>query len=88
MLFGSLLPCGEQKSQNAVRVKCWEMIADNLKKAGWRYGCISSTDHEGRQFWLVAAQREDTGRSIVRADEKLTAFLEPESAVRGCGGLS
>ena len=30
---------------------------------------ISSTDHEGRQFWVVAAEREDTGRFIERADE-------------------
>jgi hypothetical protein len=29
----------------------------------------------------VAAERGDAGRFIVRADEKLTAFLELESAV-------
>jgi hypothetical protein len=32
----------------------------------------------------VAAEHEDAGRFIVRADEKLTAFLEAESAIRGC----
>jgi hypothetical protein len=63
----------------------WEIIADNLKKAGWRYGCISSTDHKGRQFWVVAAERENAGRFIVHADEKLTAFMGLESAVRPCG---
>ena len=52
-----------------------------LQKAGWNCGCISSTDHEGRQFWVVAADREDGGRFIVRADEKLMAFLELESAI-------
>jgi len=56
--------------------KYWEIIADNLSKAGWRYGCVSSTDDFGRQFWVVAAEREDSGRFIVCADEKLTAFLE------------
>jgi hypothetical protein len=30
----------------------------------------------------VAAEREDAGRFIVRADEKLTAFMELESAIR------
>jgi hypothetical protein len=30
----------------------------------------------------VAAEREDGGRFIVRADEKLSAFLELESAIR------
>jgi hypothetical protein len=55
---------------------------DNLSKARWRCGCISSTDQEGRQFWVVAAEREDARRFIVRADEKLTAFVELESAIR------
>ena len=32
-----------------------------------KYG--SSTDHEGRQFWVVAAEREDSGTFIGRADE-------------------
>jgi hypothetical protein len=30
----------------------------------------------------VAAEREDSGRFIVRADEKLTAFLELERAIQ------
>ena len=58
------------------------IIADNLSKGGWNCGCISSTDHEGRQFWVVAAERENAGRFIVRVDEKLTAFLEVEAAIR------
>jgi hypothetical protein len=63
-------------------VKNWEIITDNLTKAGWNCGCISSTDHEGRQFWVVAAEREDAGRFIVHADEMLTAFLELQAAIR------
>jgi len=42
---------------------------------------ITSTDHKGRQFRVVAAEREDGGRFIVRADEKLTAFVELEKAI-------
>src|SRR5215831_154740 len=42
---------------NPLSVKAWEIIADNLSKAGWSWGCISSTDHEGRQFWVAAAER-------------------------------
>jgi hypothetical protein len=56
-------------------VKHWEIITDNLKKAGWLCGCISSTDQEDRQFWVVAAERSDAGRFIVHSDEMLTAFL-------------
>ena len=63
-------------------MKYWEIIADNLSKAARRYGCISSTDHEGRQFWVVAAEREDAGRFIVHADEMLSAFTELEAAIR------
>jgi hypothetical protein len=28
------LPCGEKNSQNPAAVKYWEIIADNLTKAG------------------------------------------------------
>ena len=63
-------------------MKYWEIIADNLSKAGWNCGCISSTDHNGRQFWVVAAERSDAGRFIVHADQELPAFLELESALQ------
>ncbi len=59
----------------------WEIIADDLNKAGWSWRCISSTDRNGRQFWVAAAEREDAGRFIVHADEVLTAFLELERAI-------
>ena len=55
-------------------VKHWETTADNLKKTGLNCGYISSTDREGRQFWVVAAEREDAGRFIVHAHDMLTAF--------------
>ena len=63
-------------------MKYWEIIADNLSKAGWNCGCISSTDHEGRQFWVAAAEREGAGRFIVRADERLTVFVKLEAEIR------
>jgi hypothetical protein len=28
------------------RVKNWEIIADNLSKAGWSWGCVSTVDFE------------------------------------------
>jgi hypothetical protein len=61
--------------------KCWEIIADNLSKTGWNFGCISTTDQKGRQFRVAAAERDGAGRFIVQADEKLTAFIELERAV-------
>jgi len=43
---------------------------------------MATTDDKGRPIWVVAADREDAGRFIVRADEKLTAFLELEAVIR------
>ena len=64
------------------RVKHWEIIADDLRKAAWNCGCISSTDHKEQQLWVAAAEREDAGRFIVRADERLTPLMELESTTR------
>src|SRR5437773_12202832 len=62
-------------------VKYWEIIADNLSKAGWSWGCVSALDSEGRTIWIADAHRGDGKRVIVRADEKLTAFVELEKAI-------
>jgi hypothetical protein len=64
-------------------VKRWEIIADNLRKAGWSWGCVSGLDCEGRTIWIADAHRDDGKPFIVRADEMLTAFLELEAATRG-----
>jgi hypothetical protein len=58
-------------------VKYWEIIANNLKKRGSSLGWVSAVDTEGRTIWIADAHR-DGKRFIVRADEKLTAFLELE----------
>jgi hypothetical protein len=63
------------------RVNYWEIIGDNLSKAGWSWGSVGSVDREGRTIWVVAAER-DGQRFIVHADEKLTAFIELESATK------
>ena len=59
-------------------MKQWEIVADNLSKSGFSLGWVSAIDLEGRTIWIVDAHR-DGKRFIVRADEKLTAFLELES---------
>jgi hypothetical protein len=53
---------------------------------------VSAIDSHGRTIWIVDAHRGDGQRFIVHADDKLTAFLELESAIRAaerpgdCGG--
>ena len=63
-------------------VKYWEITADNLSKAGFSWGCVSAIDSHGRTIWIADAHRDDAKRFIVRAEEKLTAFLELVSAIR------
>jgi len=62
-------------------VRYWEIIADNLSKAGWSWGRVSGVDSRGRTTFVADAHRGDGQRFIVRADEKLTAFLELESVI-------
>jgi hypothetical protein len=66
---------------NPPRVKYWEIIADNLSKAGWSWGCVSAVDSYGETIFIVDAHRGDGKRFVVRADEKLTAFVELELAI-------
>jgi hypothetical protein len=62
------------------------IIAANLSKAGWSWGCVSAIDSSGRTIWIADAHRDDGKRFVVRSDEKLTAFLELERAVRSRAG--
>ena len=56
----------------------WEIIADNLSKAGCSSGCVSAVNREGRTIWIADAHRDNGKRFVVRSDEMLTAFLELE----------
>jgi len=61
----------ESKRGRIRRVKDWEVIADNLSKAGWSWGCVSAIDANGRTIWIVDAHRDDGKRFIVHSDELL-----------------
>jgi len=63
-------------------MKYWEIIADNLKKAGWSLGWVSAIDSNGQTIRIADAHRDDGKRFVVHVDEKLTAFLELEAAIR------
>jgi hypothetical protein len=75
----------DQRKPRNRHVKYWEIIADNLSKSGWSWGCVSAIDSNGRTFFVADAHRDDRHRLVVRADKKLTAFIELESAIRDCG---
>jgi hypothetical protein len=59
----------------------WKIIADNLSKAGWSWGCVATVDSDGLTIFVADAHRDDGKRFVVHAEEKLTAFIELESAV-------
>jgi hypothetical protein len=46
-----------------------EIIADNLSKGGWSWGCVSTINSNGRTIWIADAHRGDGKRFVVRADE-------------------
>jgi hypothetical protein len=55
-------------------MKYWEIIADNLSKAGWSWGCVATVDARGQTIFVADAHRDDGKRFVMRADEKLDCF--------------
>jgi len=39
-------------------MKDWEVVADNLSKAGWSLGWVSAIDCQGRTIWIADATTE------------------------------
>jgi hypothetical protein len=69
-----------RSSQRQNCIKSWQIIADNLTKAGWSFGWVSALDLEGRTIWIVDAHGYGK-RFVVRAEEKVTAFLGLQWAI-------
>jgi len=66
-------------------MKYWEIIADNLHKARMEPGLGLSFECAGPKIWIADAHCGGK-RYVLRADEKLTAFLElqrGDTRVRG-----
>jgi hypothetical protein len=63
-------------------VKYWEIIADNLSKAGWSWAACQPWIATGESSGLPTRIRGDGKRFVVRADEKLAVFAELEAAIR------
>jgi hypothetical protein len=55
--------------------------------SGCSLGWVSAIDSQGRTIWIADASRGDGKRFIVRANEKLAAFLELDAAVWTCAEL-
>jgi hypothetical protein len=67
--------------------KYWEIVADNLSKAGWSWGCVSAIDSNGRTIWIVDAHRDDA-RDLdrqIRRNHHEYLFLILSVVVDRCG---
>jgi hypothetical protein len=60
-------------------MKYWEIIADNLKKAGWSLGWVSAVASKGRTMFVADAHRGDA--FVVYADEKVALCFFAAAAV-------
>jgi len=47
---------GKEAQLSGVK-RSWEIIADNLSKTGWSWGCVASVDREGRTIFVADEQR-------------------------------
>jgi hypothetical protein len=52
------------------RMKYWEIIADNLSKAGWSWSCVTTADSNGRTIWIADAHRGDGKRFVAGREKK------------------
>jgi len=58
-----------------------------LETFKWRWLCFAHNPNPNTApFFVADAHRDDGKRFIVRADEKLTAFMQLESATREASG--
>jgi hypothetical protein len=46
-------------------VKYWEIIADNLSRAGWSWGCVSAVGFFRRTIFVADAHRDKGKRFVV-----------------------
>jgi hypothetical protein len=61
--------CEEKQPWSRRTWRIGKIIADNLSKAGWSWGCVSAVDSEGRTIFVADAHRDDGKRFVVRAEK-------------------
>jgi hypothetical protein len=68
-------------------MKHWGNSRSQSQESGWTLSWVSAVDSRGRTIWIADAHRDDGKRFAVHANEKLTAFVELEAAIRAHGEL-
>jgi hypothetical protein len=72
---------GISGDEGGLHMKYWEIIANNLSKPGWSWGCVATINPKGQTIFAADAHRDDGRRFIVQSDDKLSAFVELERQV-------
>ena len=82
--YGAMLTGSAKLTETVAtrHVKYWEIIADNLSKAGWSWGCVSAIDSSGRTIWILDA----AGRKPMSLKVRPTGTHTP--APNACGLLA
>jgi hypothetical protein len=60
------------------------MFCFHVSRSGLKISS-ADVDFNARTIFIADAHRDNGKRFVVHADEKLTAFVELEAAIRGCG---
>jgi len=58
-----------------------KLVRDNLSLAGWSWGYVSAIPSKGRKISIADVHGDNAKDFVVRAGERLTAFLKLESAI-------
>jgi hypothetical protein len=58
-------------------MKYWEIIADNLSKAGWGWGCVAAVDSRGRTIFVANAHRGRNGSASSQMRFRAQKSSEP-----------
>ena len=74
------LPCGGEKRHDASLCRIGSSSQAISRKPDGGLGWVLALDLEGRMIWVADAHGYGK-RFVVRADEKLTAFVELQAAI-------
>ena len=76
-----------RRGAESAAVKYWEIIADNLSKAGWSWGCVAAVDSGGQLIFIADAHRAATAEWIY-GTRKIFPVYGSFTAVPGANALT
>ena len=61
-------------------MKDWEIIAEDLSKAGFSWGCVSAIDSNGRTIWIADEHQDNGGTARAFAQAKFRFSIQPATS--------